>query len=63
VFMVKVIVESIANVISNAVNNAEYLRLTFIAGTILFRDRAIVLNLVVHIRVITKGSPALQVWC
>ena len=32
VFMAKVIVESIANVMSSAVNNVEYLRLTFIAG-------------------------------
>ncbi len=31
-FMVKVIVESIANVINSAVNNVEYLRSTFTAG-------------------------------
>jgi hypothetical protein len=32
VFMVKVIVESIANVMNSAVNKVEYLRFTFIAG-------------------------------
>lgn len=32
VFIVKVIVESKANVMNSAVNNVEYLRLTFIAG-------------------------------
>jgi hypothetical protein len=30
-------VESIANVMNNAVNNVEYLRFTFTAGTILSR--------------------------